>query len=71
MADKIVETINDHILEQKKLEATLDSISDGIAMVDSNKNIVIYNNSFLSMLGITGRSRENRILKLSATVLLI
>ncbi len=53
MADKIVETINNHILEHKKLEATLDSISDGIAMVDSNKQIVIYNNSFLSMLGIT------------------
>lgn len=53
MADKIVETINDHILEKKKLEATLDSISDGIAMIDSNKHIVIYNNSFLSMLGIS------------------
>jgi two-component system phosphate regulon sensor histidine kinase PhoR len=53
MADKIVETINDHILEKKKLEATLDSISDGIAMVDANKQVVIYNNSFLTMLGIT------------------
>jgi len=53
MADTIVKTINEQVLEQKKLEATLDSISDGIAMVDSNKQIVIYNNSFLSMLGIT------------------
>jgi len=53
MADTIVQTINDHILEQRKLEATLDSISDGIAMVDSNKQIVINNNSFLEMLGIT------------------
>lgn len=53
MADKIVETLNDHVFEQKKLEATLDSISDGIAMIDSSKHIVIYNNSFISMLGIT------------------
>ena len=52
MADKIVETLNDHVLEHKKLEATLDSISDGIAMVDSNKQIVIYNHSFISMLDI-------------------
>jgi two-component system phosphate regulon sensor histidine kinase PhoR len=60
MADTIVATINDHILEQKKLEATLDSISDGIAMVDSNKHIVIYNNSFLTMLGITGELKERQ-----------
>lgn len=53
MADTIVENINEHILEQKKLEATLDSISDGIAMIDSEKHIIIYNNSFLAMLGIT------------------
>lgn len=52
MADTIVATIDDHVLEQKKLEATLDSISDGIAMVDSNRHIVINNNSFTSMLGI-------------------
>ncbi len=60
MADKIVETINDHILEQKKLEATLDSISDGIAMVDSNKNIVIHNNSFLSMLGVFEEFKDKK-----------
>jgi two-component system phosphate regulon sensor histidine kinase PhoR len=60
MADKIVETINDHILEKKKLEATLDSISDGIAMVDANKQIVIYNNSFLAMLGITADLKDKQ-----------
>lgn len=53
MADTIVRTIDDHVMEQKKLEATLDSISDGIAMVDSGRHIVIHNNSFFSMLGIT------------------
>jgi len=60
MADKIVDTINDHVFEHKKLEATLDSISDGIAMVDSGKNIVIYNNSFLSMLSITTDIKDKR-----------
>jgi len=60
MADTIVETINDHILEHKKLEATLDSISDGIAMVNSNKQIVIYNNSFLSMLGIDTEVKDKQ-----------
>ncbi len=60
MADKIVETINDHIFEHKKLEATLDSISDGIAMVDSRKHIVIYNNSFLCMLGITADLKKKQ-----------
>lgn len=60
MADTIVETINDHILEHKKLEATLDSISDGIAMVDSNKHIVIYNHSFLNMLGITAELKDKQ-----------
>lgn len=53
MADTIVRTIDDHILEHRKLEATIDSINEGIAMIDSGKHIIIHNNSFLSMLGIT------------------
>lgn len=60
MADTIVATIGDHVLEQKKLEATLDSISDGIAMVDSNRHIVINNNSFTSMLGITAELKNKQ-----------
>lgn len=60
MADNIVATIDDHVLEQKRLEATLESISDGIAMVDLNKYIVIHNNSFNSMLGIPGGLKEKR-----------
>ncbi|HPS58593.1 MAG TPA: ATP-binding protein [Spirochaetota bacterium] len=64
MADTIVETLEAHILEQKKLEATLDSISDGIAMVDSKKNIVIHNNSFLSMLGISGALKDKQYFEL-------
>lgn len=57
MADTLVATLNEHILEQKKLEATLDSISDGIAMIDSSKQIVISNKSFLCMLGINSDPR--------------
>ncbi len=60
MADTIVATIDDHILEHKKLEATLDSISDGIAMVDSDKHIVIHNNSFLVMLGIADELKDRQ-----------
>ncbi len=64
MADTIVETIDDHILEHQKLEATLESISDGIAMVDSEKHIIIYNNSFVSMLGITGDPRGKQFFEI-------
>jgi two-component system phosphate regulon sensor histidine kinase PhoR len=53
MADTIEETINNLILERKKLEAILHSINAGIAMVDSNKYIVINNDSFLAMLDIS------------------
>ncbi len=53
MADTIVRTLDEHVLEHRKLEATIDNISDGIAMIDSDRHIVIYNNSFLAMLGIT------------------
>jgi two-component system phosphate regulon sensor histidine kinase PhoR len=52
MADTIEETINNFILEHKKIEAILHSINAGIAMVDSNKHIVINNDSFLTMLDI-------------------
>lgn len=60
MADTIVKTIDNHILEHKKLEVTLDSISDGIAMVDSDKQIVIYNNSFMNMLGIDTEVKDKQ-----------
>jgi two-component system phosphate regulon sensor histidine kinase PhoR len=53
MADTIVETIEKHIFEQKKLEVTLDSISDGIALIDPGKEIIISNRSFIDMLRIS------------------
>ena len=53
MADTIVETIDIHIFEQRKLEVTLDSISDGIALIDPGKRIIISNRSFTDMLNIT------------------
>lgn len=52
MADTIEETINNLILERKKLEAILHSINAGIGMIDSNKRIIINNDSFLTMLDI-------------------
>ena len=58
MADTIVATLNEHILEQKKLEATLDSINDGITMINSSKKIIICNKSFLAMLAIDTEARE-------------
>lgn len=53
MADTIVETIDKHIFEQRKLEVTLDSISDGIALIAPDKEIIISNRSFTDMLKIT------------------
>ena len=53
MADTIVETIGKHIFEQKKLAVTLDSISDGIALIDPGKEIIISNRSFIDMLRIS------------------
>ena len=53
MADTIVETIDKHIFEQKKLAVTLDSISDGIALIDPEKEIIISNRAFTDMLNIT------------------
>ncbi|MCL1865217.1 MAG: ATP-binding protein [Spirochaetes bacterium] len=60
MADTIEETINNLILQHKKLEAILHSINAGIAMVDSNKHIVINNDSFLTMLDINTDIRNKQ-----------
>ncbi len=58
MADTIVETIDQHIFEKKKLEATLESISDGIAMIDSAKRILISNKAFSDLLSINIETRD-------------
>lgn len=52
MADTICETIDEHIFEKKKLETTLENITDGIAMIDAEKRILIANSSFSKMLNI-------------------
>ena len=51
MADTIVETIEAHIFEKKKLETTLESISDGIALIDASNNILLWNKSFTFYIG--------------------
>ncbi|HPF05568.1 MAG TPA: ATP-binding protein [Spirochaetota bacterium] len=58
MADTIVETIDQHIFEKNKLEATLESIGDGIAMIDSAKRILISNKAFSELLNITMETKE-------------
>ena len=58
MADTIVETLEQHIFEKKKLEATLESISDGIAMIDSAKRILISNKAFSELLNIDSDTKN-------------
>ncbi|HON79901.1 MAG TPA: ATP-binding protein [Spirochaetota bacterium] len=52
LADIIVDKIDNLVLEQKKLEITIESIHDGIAVIDHNKNILIANRSFMSFLDV-------------------
>lgn len=52
LADTIVGKINSLLLEQKKLELTIDSIHDGIALIDTGRWIQIMNASFRRILDI-------------------
>ncbi len=52
MADRIVSEIDKLILEQNKLKITIESTSDGIAVIDNNKRVLIANKAFLSLLEI-------------------
>ncbi len=52
LADTIHEKINNYIFEKRKLEITIESIRDGIAVIDSNKKIVINNSAFKRILDI-------------------
>ncbi|HNR89389.1 MAG TPA: ATP-binding protein [Spirochaetota bacterium] len=52
MADTIIEKMNGLILEQKKLQVTIESITDGIAVIDHSKRVLIANRAFLSLLDI-------------------
>ncbi len=60
MADIISEKIDSLILEQNKLKVTIESIRDGIAVIDNNKKIVIANRAFSSLLEIKIRV-ENKM----------
>jgi two-component system phosphate regulon sensor histidine kinase PhoR len=51
LADALVEKINSHIFEQNKLHITLESIGDGIVVVDNNKRILIANKAFNEIFG--------------------
>lgn len=53
LADVIVNKMSALAIEQNKLMVTIDNISDGIAVIDSNKKIVIANKAFASMLKLT------------------
>jgi two-component system, OmpR family, phosphate regulon sensor histidine kinase PhoR len=52
MADRIVKEMDMLLMEQNKLRVTFESIGDGIAVIDNNKNIVIANKTFSSLLDI-------------------
>lgn len=50
MADTIVDKMNSLIFEQNKLEITLESINDGIAVIDEHKRVHIANSAFNQLL---------------------
>ncbi|HNW30354.1 MAG TPA: ATP-binding protein [Spirochaetota bacterium] len=52
MADTVVDKINNLIFEQNKLEKTIESINDGIAVVGRDKKILVANRAFKSLLDI-------------------
>ena len=52
MTDTLMKQIKDLTVEQRKLKITLKTISDGIAVINSDKKIIIANNLFLDMLNI-------------------
>ncbi|MBN2403266.1 MAG: PAS domain-containing protein [Spirochaetes bacterium] len=61
MADSIVSEMNQLMTEQNKLKITFESISDGIAVIDKDKHIVMANKAFASLLGIDPGSAANKI----------
>jgi two-component system, OmpR family, phosphate regulon sensor histidine kinase PhoR len=52
LADTVVEKINTLLFEQNKLEKTIESINDGIAVVGLDKKILVANRAFKSLLDI-------------------
>ncbi len=58
LADALQDKINGYLLEQNKLAATVQNIHEGIALVDTNKHIVIHNRAFASFLNIDFDARD-------------
>jgi len=52
MADTIVDKIDSLLFEQRKLQTTLESITDGIVVIDNVRKILIANSSFHEMFSI-------------------
>ena len=61
MADQIVQEMNLLITEQNKLKVTFESISDGIAVIDVNKRIVMANKAFASLMDINVETAAGKI----------
>ncbi len=52
LADTVVEKINSLMFEQNKLEKTIESINDGIAVVGRDRKILVANRAFKTLLDI-------------------
>ncbi|MBN2436742.1 MAG: HAMP domain-containing protein [Spirochaetes bacterium] len=53
MADQLVEKINSLVFEQNKLNITIESIADGITVINKEKKIVIVNKAFYKCIDVT------------------
>lgn len=54
LADSLQDKINTLVLEQNKLGVTIENISDGIAVVGSDRKVVLLNGAFASLLEVRG-----------------
>lgn len=55
LADSLQDKINTLVLEQNKLGVTIENINDGIAVVGSDRKVILLNGAFASMLEIRGK----------------
>jgi two-component system phosphate regulon sensor histidine kinase PhoR len=58
LADIIVEKIGSLCLEQNKLIVTIETITDGIAFISNEKEIIISNTAFTSLTGYEGTAKN-------------
>ncbi len=52
LADSLQEKVSNLILEQNKLEVTIENINDGIAVIDGGKKVVLLNKAFAALMEI-------------------